>query len=169
MTTTMTDTQKKIRKMIKEQTVNLYLFWFISLLLIFPRLYKKEIYNSTFIIGLFLFFISIVYFNILTMRRRKILKSINLNDNAIVDTVKSLTSFKQHSRRLINFLWIPLFLLGFYMIIWDDIGTDTVNGRYLFIAIFTIIPFLISLPFILSNKNPVDHLIDDLNSLTERN
>ena len=169
MTTTMTDTQKKIRKMIKEQTFKLYFFWFISLLLIFPRLYKNEIYNSTFIIGLLLFFISIVYFNILTMRRKKILKSINLNDNTIVDTIKSLTSFKYHSRRLINILWTPLFFLGFYMILWDDIGTDTVNGRYLFIAIFTIIPLLISLPFILSNKNPVDHLIDDLKSLTDNN
>jgi hypothetical protein len=103
------------------------------------------------------------------MRRKKILKSINLNNNTIVDTVKSLTTFKQHSRRLINFLWTPMFFLGFYMILWDDIGTDTVNGRYLFIAIFTIIPLLIILPFILSNKNPVDHIIDDLNSLTESN
>ncbi len=169
MTTTMTDTQKKIRKMIKEQTFKLYFFWFISLLLIFPRLYKNEIYNSTFIIGLFLFISSIVYFNVLTMRRKKILKSINLNDNSIVDTVNSLTSFKQRSRRLINFLWTPLYFLGFYMILWDDIGTDTVNGRYQFIAIFTIIPLLISLPFILSNKNTVVHLIDDLNSLTESN
>jgi hypothetical protein len=103
------------------------------------------------------------------MRRKKILKSINLNDNTIVDTVKSLTSFKQHSGRLLHLLWIPLYLLGFYMILWDDIGTDTVYGRYVFIAIFTIVPLLISLPFILSNKNPVDHLIDDLKSLTDSN
>lgn len=169
MTTTMTEAQTKIRRMIKEQNFKLYFFWLISLLLLFPRLYKNESYNSTFIIGLFLFLISIVYFNVLTMRRKKILKSINLNDNTIVDTVKSLTSFKQHSGRLIHFLWIPLFLLGFYMILWDDIGTDTVNGRYVFIAIFTIVPLLISLPFILSNKNPVDRLIDDLKSLTDSN
>lgn len=87
------------------------------------------------------------------------------NDEKIDETINLLKTFKKYHQ--LHFIWAPIFFIGFSMVMWDIINTDTVNDRFLFIGIFGLIILLINLPIVLIMKNPIDRLLEKINKLEQ--
>ena len=167
---TIIDAQNEIKKMIN--TLSSRKSFIVFPILFIPRLILKDTNNyPILIIGLILCLIAIFYFQFLNKKRIKILKSIFLNhemideanDEKIDETINLLKTFKKYHQ--LHFIWAPIFFIGFSMVMWDIINTDTITYRFLFIGTVGLIALMIILPIVLIMKNPVDRLLEKINKL----
>jgi uncharacterized membrane protein len=153
--------------MIREQTFSLICFYVSFILIFFSIQDKLEIANSKVIIGFLLFILGIILITFHVIKRKRVLKSINLNSNTIIETTDILTSYKKSFRKIQNQIGGFFYFVGFSMMIWDNIKTDTPNGRYLFFVIVIIMVLVIVLIAKLIEKlkgadKPIDRLIEEL-------